>query len=96
MCTWWINNTGFLAGPQGVISIGSCSTHRRTRAYQEAIATLFFSSRSVSRAARGHFLHAAGGQPQPHPARIEAGKYSASNSSARAWHLSASGRKGYG
>jgi cyclase len=38
--TWWINNTGFLAGPQGVISIDSCSTERRTRAYQEAIATV--------------------------------------------------------
>jgi cyclase len=35
--TWWINNTGFLAGPQGVISIDSCSTQRRTRAYQQAI-----------------------------------------------------------
>jgi Metallo-beta-lactamase superfamily len=38
--TWWINNTGFLTGPQGVISIDSCSTQRRTRAYQEAIATV--------------------------------------------------------
>ena len=38
--TWWINNTGFLVGPQGVISIDSCSTERRTRAYQEAIATV--------------------------------------------------------
>lgn len=38
--TWWINNTGFLAGPQGVISIDSCSTERRTRAYQAAIATV--------------------------------------------------------
>ncbi len=35
--TWWINNTGFLVGPQGVISIDSCSTQRRTLAYQEAI-----------------------------------------------------------
>ena len=35
--TWWINNTGFLVGPQGVTSIDSCSTERRTRAYQEAI-----------------------------------------------------------
>ena len=35
--TWWINNTGFLAGPQGVISIDSCSTWRRTRAYADAI-----------------------------------------------------------
>jgi cyclase len=38
--TWWINNTGFLAGPQGVISIDTCSTERRTRAYQEAIAAV--------------------------------------------------------
>jgi len=38
--TWWINNTGFLVGPQGVISIDSCSTERRTRAYQAAIAAI--------------------------------------------------------
>jgi cyclase len=38
--TWWINNTGFLVGPQGVISIDSCSTQRRTLAYQRAIATV--------------------------------------------------------
>jgi cyclase len=38
--TWWINNTGFLVGPQGVISIDSCSTERRTRAYQDAIAAV--------------------------------------------------------
>jgi cyclase len=36
--TWWINNTGFLVGPQGVISIDTCSTQRRTQAYQDAIA----------------------------------------------------------
>jgi cyclase len=38
--TWWINNTGFLAGPQGVISIDACSTRRRTLAYQRAIAAV--------------------------------------------------------
>jgi len=38
--TWWINNTGFLVGPQGVISIDACSTERRTRAYQQAIAAV--------------------------------------------------------
>ena len=38
--TWWINNTGFLVGPQGVISIDACSTERRTRAYQDAIAAV--------------------------------------------------------
>ena len=35
--TWFINNTGFLVGPQGVVSVDSCSTERRTRAYQAAI-----------------------------------------------------------
>ena len=35
---WWINNTGFLAGRRGVVSIDSCSTERRTRAYLDAIA----------------------------------------------------------
>jgi cyclase len=38
--TWWINNTGFLVGPQAVISIDSCSTQRRTRAYIDAIAAV--------------------------------------------------------
>src|ERR1044072_1172779 len=36
--SWWINNTGFLAGRRGVISIDACSTERRTRAYRQAIA----------------------------------------------------------
>lgn len=38
--TWWINNTGFLVGPQGVISVDACATERRTRAYQAAIAAV--------------------------------------------------------
>src|SRR5580658_2022163 len=38
--TWWINNTGFLLGPQGVISIDTCSTRRRTEAYVRAIGTV--------------------------------------------------------
>jgi cyclase len=38
--TWWINNTGFLVGPQGVISIDTCATQRRTQAYQDAIAAV--------------------------------------------------------
>lgn len=38
--TWWINNTGFLVGPQGVVSIDACSTERRTRAYQATIASV--------------------------------------------------------
>ncbi|HEV3265140.1 MAG TPA: MBL fold metallo-hydrolase [Acidimicrobiales bacterium] len=36
--SWYINNTGFLVGSRGVISIDSCSTERRTRAYLDAIA----------------------------------------------------------
>ena len=35
--TWWINNTGFAVGPQGVVAIDSCSTERRTRAFAAAI-----------------------------------------------------------
>ena len=38
--TWWINNTGFLTGPQGVISIDSCATQRRTQAYLDVIAAV--------------------------------------------------------
>ncbi|WP_433337365.1 MBL fold metallo-hydrolase [Spirillospora sp. CA-294931] len=38
--TWWINNTGFLVGARGVISVDSCSTERRTRAYLHAIASV--------------------------------------------------------
>ena len=36
--TWFINNTGFLAGTAGVISVDACSTERRTRDYLAAIA----------------------------------------------------------
>jgi cyclase len=35
--TWWINNTGFLVGRRGVVSVDACSTERRTRAYRAAI-----------------------------------------------------------
>jgi cyclase len=35
--SWWINNTGFLVGERGVISIDACSTERRTRDYLAAI-----------------------------------------------------------
>ncbi|MFJ3233906.1 MBL fold metallo-hydrolase [Streptomyces sp. NPDC086787] len=38
--TWWINNTGFVVGERGVISVDSCSTVRRTRAYLDAIAAV--------------------------------------------------------
>ena len=36
--SWWINNTGFLVGSSGVVSIDTCSTERRTRAYLDSIA----------------------------------------------------------
>jgi cyclase len=35
--SWWINNTGFLAGSSVVLSIDSCSTERRTRDYLSAV-----------------------------------------------------------
>jgi cyclase len=35
--TWFINNTGFLVGRDGVVSIDTTSTERRTRAYLDAI-----------------------------------------------------------
>ncbi|WP_031464980.1 MBL fold metallo-hydrolase [Sciscionella sediminilitoris] len=38
--TWWINNTGFAVGPQGVAAFDSCSTERRTRALLETIASV--------------------------------------------------------
>jgi cyclase len=36
--SWFLNNTGFLVGRDGVVSIDTTSTERRTRAYLEAIA----------------------------------------------------------
>src|SRR5215471_885629 len=36
--SWFLNNTGFLTSPHGVISIDATSTERRTRAYLDAIA----------------------------------------------------------
>jgi cyclase len=38
--SWWINNTGFVVGSKTVVSVDACSTHQRTRAYQERIATV--------------------------------------------------------
>jgi cyclase len=35
--SWWINNTAFLVGRQGVVSVDSCSTVRRTREYLDAV-----------------------------------------------------------
>ena len=38
--SWYINNTGFVVGRSGVISIDACSTERRTRAYLDRIASV--------------------------------------------------------
>jgi cyclase len=38
--SWYINNTGFLVGGGGVISIDSCATQRRTRALLAAVASV--------------------------------------------------------
>jgi cyclase len=38
--SWYINNTGFVAGRSSVISIDACSTERRTRAYLGQIAAV--------------------------------------------------------
>jgi cyclase len=38
--SWFINNTGFVVGGQGVTSIDACSTEKRSRAYLEAIGTV--------------------------------------------------------
>lgn len=35
--SWFLNNTGFLVGREGVVSIDTTSTERRTRAYLDAI-----------------------------------------------------------
>ncbi|HWG11653.1 MAG TPA: MBL fold metallo-hydrolase [Streptosporangiaceae bacterium] len=38
--SWYINNTGFVAGRSSVISIDACSTERRTRAYLDRIGSV--------------------------------------------------------
>ncbi len=38
--SWWINNTGFVAGDRAVVSIDACSTQRRTRQYLTRIASV--------------------------------------------------------
>ena len=37
--SWWLNNTGFVRGPDAVVAIDATSTERRTRALLSAIAT---------------------------------------------------------
>src|SRR3954463_2533401 len=36
--SWWLNNTGFVLGPESVVAIDATSTERRTRALLAAIA----------------------------------------------------------
>jgi cyclase len=38
--SWFINNTGFVVGDRSVVSVDSCSTERRTRAYLDRIAAV--------------------------------------------------------
>ncbi len=38
--SWWINNTGFVVGRRGVLSVDACSTEARTRAYLERISSV--------------------------------------------------------
>jgi cyclase len=38
--SWFLNNTGFLTGRNGVVSIDTTSTERRTRAYLDAILSI--------------------------------------------------------
>jgi cyclase len=38
--SWWINNTGLVAGTTTVVAIDSCSTERRTRAFLAAAQTV--------------------------------------------------------
>jgi cyclase len=35
--TWWINNTGFLAGADGVIAVDTCATERRTKLFLDHV-----------------------------------------------------------
>lgn len=38
--SWYINNTGFIAGKSSVISVDACATERRTRAFIDRIASV--------------------------------------------------------
>lgn len=38
--SWWINNTGFMVGSRGVVSVDASSTEARTKAYLETIAAV--------------------------------------------------------
>ena len=51
--TWWINNTGFVTGTDGVIAVDSCATERRTRAFLDAVASV--SSQPIRVLVNTHF-----------------------------------------
>lgn len=38
--TWWINNTGFVTAPDGVVAVDTCATEQRTKAFLEVLATV--------------------------------------------------------
>ncbi|HEV2369999.1 MAG TPA: MBL fold metallo-hydrolase, partial [Acidimicrobiales bacterium] len=38
--SWWINNTGFVVGDDGVCAVDASSTERRTRLFRDAIAAV--------------------------------------------------------
>ncbi len=38
--SWWVNNTGLLVGPTGAVSVDTCATEARTRAYRAAVRTV--------------------------------------------------------
>lgn len=38
--SWWINNTGFIVGDEGVVAIDTCATERRTRQFLEHVAAI--------------------------------------------------------
>lgn len=38
--TWWINNTGFIVGDEGVVAIDTCATERRTRQFLEHVGAI--------------------------------------------------------
>lgn len=38
--SWWINNTGFVVGAEGVVAIDTCSTEKRTRDFLSTMRTV--------------------------------------------------------
>ena len=38
--TWWINNTGFVVGDDGVVAVDTCATERRTRRFLDNVTAI--------------------------------------------------------